>query len=170
MSTKKKTVPLAKASARGAAPMRDGWVVRHWGQEVPTYEMLNECIEILKSGKLIDAKTRLYVADVLDYLYVWLLGEDDSHRRGREPNLIMTLAAAVVHELHERHGIKIAAAASAMVRHDVGTGESRRKAQQSIERTYRKLRASGYIQRIQVNEEQVRNALTRINPRKAGNK
>ena len=159
----------AKSSPLPEVPARDGWVMAHWGQERPTYEALSACMTLLQSGAPIDAKTRAYLADVLDHLYVWLLREEDAHRRGRDMSIITNFSAAVVHALHERHGIKVAAAASAMVRHDVGTDESRRKLQQSIERAYRKLKSSGEVEHHQVSEQVIMEALTRINSPKSGN-
>jgi hypothetical protein len=163
MATKAKK--KAGRNTGGDTPTPDGWVMRHWGQEAPSYKKLNEAIAALKCDEPISREMREYVACVLDYLYVWLHIEEREHTRGRRENIIVTMLAWAVKELHDKHHIKIAAAVSAMVREDFGTEGSRRKARQNIERAYRKIKnrmpyPGGEGSRV------VLDALARINPRK----
>ena len=134
---------------------------------MPSFEDLHRLIAGLESGKPISAAARREIASALDYLFIVMLVEEEQHTRGRRRGHAVPFAAAVVKELHDKHGFKIAAAVSAMVRADVGTEDSRRKARQRIEREYGKIknRPSG-----QIADRVIQEALLRINPRKTGNK
>lgn len=118
---------------------------------------LEEIEAELRSGGEIDARTRSELLDMLD----WLAFQHREARLGRHTGIVVPFCARVVYELHKRHGVKVAAAVSAMVRNDVGTEESRRKLAQNIERAYSKIARSG--DRISVSERVVSEALARIN-------
>lgn len=138
------------------------WTRNQAGDDVPSLDGLNALLNALHRG---DAVNRAEITGLLEFLWISLLIEEDRHKLGRPKNSITELSASVVNELHEQHGVKVAAAASAMVREDRGTDDSRRKLAQSIERTYRKMKAAGNGFGL-VSEDLVRGALARLNPRR----
>ena len=144
----------------------EAWQRDFEGGVRPPYKELIALIGMLNRGEHIDAKTRGIIAGALTYLSNWLFDEAMNHRRGRRPSIITYYSAAAVNDLHEKHGIKFAAAARAVVDPDVGTDEDRRKLQQSIERTYRTLKANDAFG--EVLEILVSKALARLNSRKSG--
>lgn len=161
----------------------DGWMRDFNGGVRPSLEELRKLIGFLDRGErqgdqVLDAKTRGIIARALTYLYNWVEEEEIAHRPGRGGktgflNTVKTVYfAGIINELHEKHGIKIVAAAQAVLDSDVGTDESRRKLQQSIERTYRKMKANGAFGDLgEVPETLVSKALARLYPpRKTGKK
>lgn len=121
---------------------------------------LDQIEAALRRGDSLD-DLRDELIQLVDWVAFDLVMEKSAHR-GRPTNYVLKSCAAIVRELHTRHGIKLDAAVSAMVRRDVGTENSRRKLRQNIERAYRNLKAGG--DNILVSEKQVLDALARINP------
>lgn len=126
---------------------------------IPSVERLDAMVAALKADDPLDAGTRRELIELLDYLAFKQVSQTWRHR-GRDTDPTMRLCSAIVLELHERHGVKVEAAVSAMVRNDVGTEDSRRKLRQNIERAYRSLKASGVA--YPVSERYVLDALKRL--------
>lgn len=122
-------------------------------------DRLQEIETALRDKRALSADDR---ADMLELLG-WIALDQVTRKPGRRTSASTDLCASVVRELHQRHGVKLAAAVSAMVREDVGTEESRRRMRQNIERAYRKLKASNRL--YQVSERAVLDALERVNPK-----
>lgn len=124
---------------------------------------LHQIETALKRGFSLDEASRRDLLDLIDYVRDLCIERPLARRRrGRPPDYMMGISAGIVRELHERHGIKIAAATSAIVRADVGTEDSRRKLRQNIESAYRMRKKSGM--RFPVPDRLVSEALARINP------
>lgn len=136
-------------------------MARRRTRDRPALRDIGASIDAVRTADQLSAEQRAGIASALDYLYMRLLREELGKRRGPPRNDFIALLASVVGALVERHGVKVAAAASAMVREDADS-EERRKLQQLIERTYRKLKAAGRLG--DVADDLVQAALGRLNP------
>ncbi len=163
--SRKSKVPRARSPARVASRKKSDemfvMVKGSGGGFVLSLYRLEQIEAALRRGDPLDDRARRDVLRLIDHVAFRHLQETWSHR-GRRADPTMKLCAAIVHELHAHHGIKIEAAVSAMVREDFGTEDARRKLRQNIERAHRTLNASGT--KYPVAERLVREALARINP------
>ncbi len=164
MPATKKAAKRTRSKTTVDVPTRDGWVRRHWGQEAPSYEKLQEAIAALEGARPINIEMRRYISDVLDYFFIRLHSEEDQHQRGRREDWQMQFAARIAIVLVDRYDATVKAAIGAMLKPAADP-----KLFQRLERTYSKLRKGGGP--YQISERLIEEVAQRLSKRpQIGNK
>ena len=137
-----------------------------------TVQRVSDAMDLIRGGEPLDSAAREELDLLLNNLYNFLWENQETARRGRplDPRAhLMKRAAAVVRHLVEHHGIKQAAAVSAMMP-EGGSPLERKTFEASLDREVRRQKAAGIESRAEWDEAYIENAaseaLNRISPNK----